>query len=99
MQTAEIHQPMTTELTIFDRILKQGKRALSPTLARYVLTLDFSPEDKDHMHALAVRNQGGLLSGAEKEELLGYARAGCLLGILHSKARKSLKPAKKKTAS
>jgi hypothetical protein len=43
------------------------------------------------MHDLAVRNQSGALSAAEKEELLGYAKAGCLLGILHSKARRALK--------
>jgi hypothetical protein len=60
-------------------------------MARHFLALGFSERDKARMHDLAERNQDGALSGAEKEELLGYAKAGCLLGILHSKARRALR--------
>lgn len=85
------------EVAILGRILSQGKEALSPKLARHVLGLEFTEEDKARMRYLAERNQTGDLSPGEKKELLGYARAGCLLGILHSKARKSLRKAKGKT--
>ena len=52
------------------------------------------------MHDLAVRNQQDALSAAEKEELLAYAKAGTLLSILKSKARRALKlKPKKQTTS
>jgi hypothetical protein len=49
------------------------------------------------MHQLAVRNQGGELTPAEKDELLAYVKAGTLMSILKSKARRTLgvKPAKR----
>ena len=53
----------------------------------------FSAEDNARIKDLAARNQGGALSTAEREELRGYANAGCLLGILHAKARRALKKA------
>jgi hypothetical protein len=82
-------EPATNEIAILARILSNGK-SFSPTLARHLLKLDFTDEDKAHMHELAVRNQSGSLSAAELEELHSYANAGCLLGILHSKARQAL---------
>jgi hypothetical protein len=48
------------------------------------------------MHDLAVRNQQGALSTTEKEELFAYAKAGTLLSILKSKARRALKAGPKK---
>jgi hypothetical protein len=62
------------------------------------LTVGFSEADQARMRELAARNQDGALSSKEKEELLGYARAGCLLGILQSKARQSLKKTRKNQA-
>jgi hypothetical protein len=43
------------------------------------------------MHDLAVRNQDDGLASAEKEELHAYAKAGSLLSILKSNARRTLK--------
>ena len=43
------------------------------------------------MRDLAERNQEGSLSSEEQEELQNYVKAGHLLALLHSKARKSLK--------
>jgi hypothetical protein len=60
-------------------------------MARYVLRLSFSEQDKARMHDLAVRNQQDALTPGEKEEMLAYSKAGSLLGILQSKARRSLK--------
>ncbi len=69
-------------------------------MARYFLTLGFTDSDKARMHDLAVRNQTDALSPAEKEQLIAYAKAGTLLSILKSKARRTLgsKP-KKRTKS
>jgi hypothetical protein len=88
-------EPPANEITILGRILSNGK-SFPPSLARHLLKLRFSAEDKARMHELAVCNQSGSLSPEELQELRSYANAGCLLGILHSKARQALKQAVKK---
>ena len=42
------------------------------------------------MDDLAVRNQAGRLTADEHEELMNYVKAGHLLALLHSQARKAL---------
>jgi len=89
MDTSADH-PSQTEVTILARILGNQNGKLPATMARYVLRLGFSDEDKARMHDLAVRNQQDALSPGEKEEMLAYSKAGSLLGILKSKARRTL---------
>jgi hypothetical protein len=93
--TATTHDT-PSEVTILARLLGNGQGQLPPAMARYLLTLAFNDGDKARMHDLAVRNQDGALSPAEKEELLAYARAGTLLSILKSKARRTLRMKPKK---
>ena len=69
---------------------------LPPEVARYVLTLGFSDHDKSRMHQLAIRNQEDAVDPAEKEELFAYVKAGSLLSILKSRARRTLKIKPKK---
>ena len=83
------------EVTILARVLSNGRNSLPKEWARHLLALGFSERDEARMNALAERNRQGTVSDAEKEELLGYAKAGCLLGILHSKARRALKTPRK----
>jgi hypothetical protein len=92
--------PAKRKFTILARVLGNGQGQLPPEMARYILTLGFSDDDKARMHDLAVRNQDDALSPAEKEELFAYAKAGTLLSILKSKARRAvrIKP-KKRTAA
>jgi len=91
MSLADISPGGTTEVAILGRLFLNGERELSRGRARYLLELRNSDDDKARMHELALKNQDGLLSAAERDELLGYAKAGCLLGILHSKARRALR--------
>ena len=63
---------------------------ISEEMARQILGLDFSEGDKARMHDLVVRNQDDALSPSEKEELLAFGKAGDLLAILKSKARRTL---------
>lgn len=83
-------QNSNSEIAIFARLLKLDKGDLSPKLARYVLTLGFEEKDQARMRELAERNQAASLSPVEQEELQNYVRAGHLLALLHSKARKCL---------
>lgn len=96
MQTNPISQP-NQEVTILARLLGNGKEPLPPRMANYLIDLGFSDNDKARMHDLAKRNQNDDLSPEEKDELLAYAKAGTLLSILKSKARRALhdKPAKR----
>jgi hypothetical protein len=88
-----------TEVTILARVLVNERGQLPRELARYILNQDFSDRDKARMHDLAVRNQEDALSPTEKEELFAFVKAGDLLGILQSKARRTLniKPKKRTT--
>ena len=88
------------EVTILARILGNERGQLPIQLARYILDLGFSERDKARMHDLAVRNQDDALTPAEKEELVGFGKAGDLLAILKSKARRTLgvKPKKRITS-
>jgi hypothetical protein len=79
----------TSEIAILGRVLSNGKDFTS-ALARHVLKLGFSVEDNARIRDLAARNKEGNISAGEREELRGYANAGCLLGILHAKARRAL---------
>jgi hypothetical protein len=88
------------EVSILARVLGNDHDELPADMARYLLTLGFSPRDKDRMHDLAVRNQDGALSNDEREELFAYAKTGTILSILKSKARRVLKiKAKKRTTA
>jgi len=84
----------TSEIAIFARLIKADQGDLSRQLARYILTLGFDEEDQARMSDLAGRNQEGALAAEEQEELHNYVKAGHLLALLHSKARRSLKGAK-----
>jgi hypothetical protein len=96
-----IHNSDASEAGILARLLSEGSGQKLPRgLARYILELGFSHEDKQRMHDLAIRNQIDSLSPEEREELLAYAKAGTVLSILKAKARGviGLKP-KKRTRS
>lgn len=87
-----------SEVAIFARLLGNGECPLPATMARYLLQLHFSERDKARMHDLAMRNQGEELSHDEKDELLAFGKAGTILSILKSKARRDLGiKAKKRT--
>jgi hypothetical protein len=91
MATTQTVRTKTSELAIFARLLSNHKEGMSPALARYVLTLGFGDADQARMLELAAGNQHGGLSPDEHEELMAYVKAGHLLALLHSQARKTLK--------
>jgi hypothetical protein len=81
----------TSEIAIFARLIKANNGDLSRALARYILTLGFDEQDQARMLELAESNQEGTLAPKEREELQNYVKAGHMLALLHSKARRSLK--------
>jgi hypothetical protein len=99
MQATDPHPAEQSEVAILARVFENDEGRLPPDLARYLLSRGFNERDKARMHDLAVRNQNDALSPAEKEELFAYAKAGTLLSILKSRARRALriKPRKRTT--
>ncbi len=79
------------EVTILARVFDDEHGLIPRALARAIVDVDFSQCDEARMHDLAVRNQKDALSPSEKKELFAFAKAGTLLSILQSKARRTLK--------
>jgi len=88
METATI---ANGEAAIWNRVMEPEKNGLSPEAARSLLELRFRKADKARMNHLARKNQEGLLSAKERQELEGYVKVGDVLSLIHLKARKSLK--------
>ncbi len=89
-QTERASDASSSEIGILARVLGDEQGRLPAEMARYLLDRDFSAADKARMHDLVVRNQSDELSSAEKDELFSFARAGTMLSILQSRARRAL---------
>lgn len=63
----------------------------SPMAAQALLKLQFPEGDRRRMRALAAKARAGTLTPDEELETDTYERLGCLLDIVHSKARRVLK--------
>jgi hypothetical protein len=84
---------VTTEATIWQRIVAPRAGGLKPQAARILLNLDFSRADRSRMEDLAEKAQTGTLTAAERVEAESYNRVAHLLALFHSKARQSLRRA------
>jgi hypothetical protein len=85
----------TSEMAILRRVVDPEQPFLSAEAARAILRLDFHTDDRTRMNQLAAKNRAGKLTPTEERELNGYIRVGQMLGILQSKARRSLRAAGK----
>lgn len=77
-------------MAILRRIVDTDQPYLSADAARDILRLDFGKSDRRRMNQLAAKNRAGKLTAAEEEALDNYVRVGQTLGILKSKARRTL---------
>lgn len=75
---------------IFRRVVSPERGTLTPELARFVLELDFPPEDRAKFDQLSDKAQTGTLSGPDADMLDGYLHIDTLLSILRLKAQRSL---------
>jgi hypothetical protein len=64
---------------------------LSPTTARALLRLKFSPQDEHRMQELAAAAGDGTLTSQEENETDTYEQLGCLLDILDAQARQAIR--------
>jgi hypothetical protein len=80
----------TTDAAIWERVI-QFEEEPSPTAARALLKLQFAEGDRQRMKELSAKARAGALTPQEERLTNTYERLGCLLDILHSKARRALK--------
>jgi hypothetical protein len=85
----------TSEMAILRRVVDPEQPFLSAEAAQALLRLNFSADDRTRMNQLAAKNRSGKLTPTEEQELNSYIRVGQMLGILQSKARRSLRAAGK----
>lgn len=68
---------------------------LSVTAARALLKVRFSARDHALMAELSRKARAGALTAQEQTQLDTFERLGCVLDILHSRARQALKKPKR----
>ncbi|MFM7165557.1 MAG: hypothetical protein ACKO3T_09945 [Planctomycetaceae bacterium] len=79
-----------TESAILARIMVAGGPVQSAAVAREILNWSFNQDDRDRMSMLADKARTGGLTPLEAEELDAYERVSSFLGLVKSKARRSL---------
>jgi hypothetical protein len=83
-----------TEVAIWLRILHPDGE-LPPRAARAILDLSFPESERECMRDLSAKARAGTLTPEEDEKMGAYERAGAMLSILKSKARRALKKARR----
>lgn len=78
---------------ILSRILETERSDLAPAAAKYFLNLDFSKADHQRVEELSIAAKKGELSKAEQRELESYLLVADFIGILQSKAHRTVKRA------
>jgi hypothetical protein len=91
MHATAIERDVPSDAIILARVLGNAEGKLSVPMARHLLSCEFSASDKARMHELAVRNQGDALGPDERDELMAYSKAGTMLSLLKSRARRVLR--------
>ena len=78
------------EAEILTRVISPSDPSLGRQVAEAILELGFKPTDKQRMDLLAEKAREGTLSADERAEAESYERVGHFVGLLKSKARRSL---------
>jgi hypothetical protein len=78
------------EADVLSRMIQPDEPAFAQEAAEVLLSLSFAKQDLTRMRRLAKKAREGTLSEEERRQADAYERLGSLLGLLHSKARRSL---------
>jgi hypothetical protein len=87
MNTAAI---ANAEASILARVILPEAPTLPPEVATELLKWHFPDADQQRMSELAAKARQGALTADEAAELEGYERVSSFLGLVKSKARRSL---------
>jgi hypothetical protein len=78
------------DLEMLNRVFVHGYSVTSEANTKAILALNFPPEDRARKRFLAEKARSGTLTAREKKEIDVYVRVGCLLGMMKSRARRTL---------
>jgi len=84
----------TTEVTIWEMILRPHFGAMTPKTAKTILDLSIPDSERERMKVLLAKAKAGTLTRDETLDLDEYERAGNMLSVLKAKARRILKSKK-----
>ncbi len=79
------------ESTILARVIELESPTFPVALATEVLKWKFSDTDQSRMQELTAKARAGTLDDSEAEEAEAFGRVSSFLGMMKSKARRSLK--------
>ena len=79
-----------SESTILARVISPESPTIPTSAATEILKWGFGSSDHERMSALAAKAREGSLSDEEQVEIEGYERVSSFLGLIKSKARRSL---------
>jgi len=85
--------PVDRGVEILTRTIQPAEGNLPIEAARSLLSFQLSPTDWERVNDLAAKARAGTLTLEERAELAEYERITCMLELLQSKARLSLKHA------
>jgi len=83
----------SVESTILARVIAADALPLPSVVASELLKWGFPEPDKQRMTELAAKARRGTLTAEEQVEAEGYERVSSFLGLVKSKARRSLQNA------
>lgn len=78
------------ETSILARVIGQTEGTLPREVAQEFLRWTFTDQDRQRMADLAAKARAGTLTDEERAEIEGYERVSSFLGVVKSKARRSL---------
>ncbi|MDB5336663.1 MAG: hypothetical protein JWN70_2282 [Planctomycetaceae bacterium] len=78
------------ESAILARVIAANEPTLPPSVARELLKWGFDETDKLRMNDLAAKARQGSLTAEEQAEADSFERVSSFLGLVKSKARRSL---------
>src|SRR5262249_23596863 len=88
-----------TEAVILARVIESGPDAITPDVARYLLSLQLPRADEERVNELSAKARAGSLSEGETQELDSSLHIGRLLAVMQSRARRLHRPRDRSCAS
>jgi len=79
-----------TEAAILARVIESDATAITPDVARYLLSMQLPRSDQERVNELSAKARAGSLSEGETQELDSYLHIGRLLAVMQSRARRLL---------
>ena len=80
-----------SEAAILARVIESDPEAITPEVARYLLSMQLPRADEERVNELSAKARAGCLSEGESQELDSYLHIGRLLAVMQSRARRLLK--------